>query len=53
VLHIGDSDVDDVRGARMAGLRVAWVNRAGRRRRPDVPPPDFEITDLTGLLPIL
>ena len=53
VLHVGDSDVDDVRGARMAGLRVAWVNRAGRRRRPDVPPPDFEITDLTGLLPIL
>ena len=53
VLHVGDSDVDDVRGARMAGLRVAWVNRAGRRRRPGVPPPDFEITDLTGLLPIL
>ena len=53
VLHVGDSDVDDVRGARMAGLHVTWVNRTERRRRPGVPPPDFEITDLTGLLPIL
>ncbi len=49
VLHVGDSDVDDVRGARAAGLRTAWVNRDGRSRRPDVPPPDFEIRDLTEL----
>src|SRR5262249_24854503 len=53
VLHVGDSDVDDVRGAKAAGLRVAWVNRDGRRRRPDVPEPDFEIPDLTGLLRLL
>jgi putative hydrolase of the HAD superfamily len=49
VLHVGDSEVDDVRGAKEAGLQVAWVNRDGRSRRPDVPPPDFEIPDLTGL----
>lgn len=49
VLHVGDSDVDDVKGAREAGLRVAWVNRDGRARRPDVPRPDFEIRDLTEL----
>jgi 2-haloacid dehalogenase/putative hydrolase of the HAD superfamily len=49
VLHVGDSDVDDVRGAQAAGLRIAWVNRDGRSRRPDVPPPDFEIRDLTEL----
>ena len=53
VLHVGDSDVDDVSGAKAAGLQVAWVNRDGRRRRPDVPAPDFEIADLTGLLPLL
>ena len=53
VLHVGDSDVDDVSGAKAAGLPVAWVNRAGRRRRPDVPAPDFEIADLTELLLIL
>ena len=49
VLHVGDSDVDDVKGAREAGLRVAWVNRDGRRRRSDVPAPDFEILDLRQL----
>jgi len=49
VLHVGDSDVDDVKGAKEAGLRVAWVNRDGRARRPDVPAPDFEIRDLREL----
>jgi 2-haloalkanoic acid dehalogenase type II len=53
LLHVGDSDVDDVMGAKAAGLPVAWVNRDGRPRRPDVPPPDFEVRDLTGLLRIL
>ena len=53
VLHVGDSDVDDVKGAKMAGLRVAWLNRDGRRRRPDVPKPDFEIRDLRELPSLL
>ena len=44
---------DDVKGAKEAGLRVAWVNRDGRARRPDVPPPDFEIRDLSQLLLLL
>jgi 2-haloalkanoic acid dehalogenase type II len=50
VLHVGDSDVDDVKGAKGAGLQVAWINRDGRPRRPEVPEPDFEIADLTELL---
>ena len=53
VLHVGDSDVDDVAGAKAAGLRVAWVNRDGRPRRAGTPPPDFEIRDLTGLPTLL
>ena len=53
VLHVGDSDVDDVKGAKAAGLCVAWVNRDGRSRHSDVPEPDFEIPDLTGLLTLL
>jgi len=53
VLHVGDSDVDDVKGAKEAGLSVAWVNRDGRRRRSDVPAPDFEIRDLRQLPPLL
>jgi 2-haloalkanoic acid dehalogenase type II len=50
VLHVGDSEVDDIRGAQAAGLAAAWVNRDGRSRSPDVPKPDFEIADLTELL---
>jgi 2-haloalkanoic acid dehalogenase type II len=53
VLHVGDSEVDDVKGAKEAGLSVAWVNRDGRRRRADVPAPDFEIRDLRQLTPLL
>jgi 2-haloacid dehalogenase len=53
VLHVGDSEVDDVGGARAAGLRAAWINRTGRSRRPDAPPPDHEFRDLTGLLAVL
>ena len=53
VLHVGDSEVDDVKGARAAGMRVVWVNRRGRARRPDVPAPDFEIRDLTALPALL
>ena len=36
VLHVGDSDVDDVKDAKARGLRVAWVNRDSRLRRLDV-----------------
>jgi len=53
VLHVGDSDVDDIKGAKAAGLQVAWINRDGRSRRPDVPAPDFEIRDLTEVLTLL
>ncbi|MBI3191652.1 MAG: HAD hydrolase-like protein, partial [Pedosphaera parvula] len=30
VLHIGDSQVEDVAGARAAGLRTLHLDRAGR-----------------------
>lgn len=53
VLHVGDSEVDDVKGAKAAGLSVVWVNRDGRSRRTDGPAPDFEIPDLTGLPALL
>jgi 2-haloacid dehalogenase len=53
VLYVGDSEVDDVKGAKEAGLRVVWLNRDGRSRRPDVPPPDFEIRHLAGVLTLL
>jgi FMN phosphatase YigB (HAD superfamily) len=53
VLHVGDSQVDDLQGAKGAGLRVAWLNRRGRSRLPGIPAPDFEIRDLTELPQLL
>lgn len=53
ILHVGDSGVDDVPAAKAAALRVAWLNRDGRTRRPDVPPPDFEMADLAALSGLL
>jgi FMN phosphatase YigB (HAD superfamily) len=52
VLHVGDSELDDVSGARAAGLRVAWINPTNRPRR-SVPAADFEIRDLTELPALL
>src|SRR2546430_17725882 len=52
-LHVGASDLEDVGGAKAAGLRVAWVIRNGPSPHHDVPQPDFEIPDLTGLLTLL
>jgi 2-haloalkanoic acid dehalogenase type II len=53
VLHVGDSELDDVRGATTAGLRTAWLNRERRTLRPGVPRPDFELPDLTALRAVL
>ena len=53
ILHVGDSDVDDVQGARGAGFRVAWLNRARRPRRAGMPAPDFEIASLDELPALL
>jgi FMN phosphatase YigB (HAD superfamily) len=48
VLHVGDSTAD-IRGARTAGMRTAWVNRAGWPLPAGCPRPDVEIRDLAAL----
>ena len=52
-LYVGDSPRDDVCGARLAGMRVAWVNRDGRRPPEGVPLPDYQVAALTELIPML
>ena len=52
-LYVGDSQDDDIVGARGVGMRVAWLNRRGSSLKPGVPEPDFEIRDLRGLLEIM
>ncbi len=56
VLYVGDSTYDDVHGARLSGLRAAWLRRGeespGTTPPPDgeeLLPPDFEIGSLLDL----
>ena len=52
VVHVGDSTAD-IRGAKAAGMRMAWVNRFGRELAAGCPRPDWEIPDLTALPELL
>ena len=53
LLYVGDSQADDVAGAKGAGVRVAWINRANAQLQRNIPPPDYEIGRLSMLLEIL
>jgi len=48
-LHVGDDPVNDVRGARDAGLRSVWVNRGGDEWPRDYPAPDIEVRHIGEL----
>ena len=45
-LYVGDSQEDDIVGARRAGMQVAWLNRRGEILKPEIPRPDNEIRSL-------
>lgn len=51
VLHVGDDPAMDVRGAREAGLRSAWINRERLPWPRDMgPPPELDLPDMTALV---
>jgi len=52
-LYVGDSQEEDIVGARKADAHVVWLNRKNEVRRLNIPRPDYEITTLSGLLAIL
>ena len=52
-LFVGDRADIDVVGAQGVGMPVAWINRDRQALPAGIAPPDFEITDLAELLPIL
>lgn len=52
-LYVGDSQTDDIVGARKAGVKIAWFNRINAKLQPDIPRPDYEIDRLSKLLEIL
>jgi putative hydrolase of the HAD superfamily len=53
VWHVGDSLVNDVGGARSAGLGSVWLNRRRLPPPEDAPSPDHEIATLTELVALL
>ncbi len=52
-LYVGDSQHDDVQGARGVGMQTAWVNRNGAELDPALPAPDHQVNSLTELLDIV
>ena len=53
LLYVGDSQENDILGAKRAGIKVAWLNRAKAQLEPNIPYPDYEIEELSMLLEIL
>lgn len=51
VLFVGDSLTDDVYGPRQVGMKTCWVNR--KKEIAPIPPPDYEVSNLTELLTVL
>lgn len=51
--HVGDSLSADVAGAKAAGIRSVWLNRAQRQIKPSGPQPDLEVTSLRNLSNLL
>ena len=52
-LYVGDSQFDDVQGAKRIGMQTAWVNRNGASLDPSLPAPDHVVGNLLELLDIL
>lgn len=52
-LFVGDTPLDDIVGARAAGMDVAWVNARGEALPSDIAPADYEVRAIPALVPIL
>ena len=52
-LYVGDQPWADVEGSRQAGMGQVWINRYGAGWPYDVAPPQYTITSLTDLVPLL
>ncbi len=53
VLHIGDHPVDDIQGAQAVGMQTLWVNLDRKTWPEQVRQPDFIVTDLQQIVPLL
>ncbi len=48
-LYVGDTLLDDIHGAKLAGMQAAWINRSGAERDPELLQPDYEVSGLDEL----
>ena len=53
ILHVGDHPEIDIKGAREAGLRTAWMNRNDATWPDGIPGPDAIVTTFAELLELL
>jgi len=49
-VYVGDRQLEDVMGARLAGLGAVWINRTGTEADPSLPAPDYRISSLLDLV---
>ena len=52
-VYVGDNQFDDIQGAKMVGMRAAWINRKGTSLDPTLPVPDYQIGSLMELPQLL
>ncbi|MBF8266775.1 MAG: HAD-superfamily hydrolase, subfamily variant 3 [Dehalococcoidia bacterium] len=52
-LYVGDTLLDDIHGAKLAGMVAVWLNRNGGDRDPWLLPPDYEVRGLNELMNLL
>ncbi len=52
-LYVGDQQYDDISGGHAAGMQTAWVNRQGATLDPAMAMPDYQVSDLRGVLDII
>lgn len=48
-VYVGDTPLDDVHGARLLGMRAAWINRSGAVWDASLLAPDYEVSSLEEL----
>ncbi len=53
IFHSGQSQFTDMVGGKPLGLTIAWINRRGVALHPSVPRPDYQLSDIASLVPLL
>jgi putative hydrolase of the HAD superfamily len=52
-IMVGDNLLTDILGSHQAGIKNVWINRENKEPRPDIVVPDYEISSLSELLPLI